>query len=209
MSVKIRTARFLTACLLLAVTSVAAYSQSQEPKGPVVKDRLLEALRKKEPPQETLIREVKRYGVDFEMTSEDEEEFKQAHATPELIKAIRENFRPTEQPASDDAVCKAQSMIMILQVSKETDAKEVIYVKRKLLELGYKKDNVKGPWPNKNPNDRPETSEVRFFYDDDEKCANLVSKSIEEAFPNMVVEATKGQNPSAPPAKHTLQLYIK
>lgn len=205
MSIKLRTACLLITCLFLAVSSIA---YSQEPTGPLVKDRLLEALREKKAPQETLIRQVKRYGVDFEMTSEDEEEFKQAHAIPELIKAIRENFKPTEQPTSDD-VCKAQSMIMILQVSKETDAKEAVYVKRKLLELGYKKDNIKGPWPNKNPNDRPETSEIRFFYDDDEKCANQLSKSIEEAFPNMVVEPTKGQNSGAPPPKHTLQLYLK
>ena len=208
------TACFAIICLILALTSGKV--NSQQSQGPIYKDRLLEALREGKLPQETLIREVKKSGVNFEMTQQDEDEFKKARALPELIQAIKENFRraepsqsKVETSQSSEVACKTQSEIILFSVSKETDAKQLVSIKRKLVELGYTKGNVKGPWPNKNPSDRPETSEIRYFYDEDERCAEQVGRDVEEAFSNVVVEPTKGVNPNSPPPKHTLQLYLK
>ena len=209
MKLTFRTTCVSVTCLLLVLTSAVVRGQENQTVQPAYKWRLLQALHQRSAPQEDLIEEVRQGGVNFEMTPQDEEEFKAAGASPELIKAIRENYRPAKQPQSDQTICREQSLIAILLVSKDTNRKQALLVKQKLLELGYKKKQVEGLWPNKNPKDDPETSQIRYFFDEDENCAEQVRKDIEQAFPNAAVETVKGENSGAPPPKHTLQIYWK
>lgn len=60
---------------------------------PIKKENLLTALRLKEAPQAELIKAVKRYGVDFEISAEDVETLRRNGAGPALIEAIRANYR--------------------------------------------------------------------------------------------------------------------
>ena len=61
---------------------------------PLSKSYLLGALRRGRPRKSELVRLVKRRGVSFELTDKDERQLSAAGATPALLEALRDNYRP-------------------------------------------------------------------------------------------------------------------
>ncbi|MEW6737709.1 MAG: hypothetical protein AB1489_40890, partial [Acidobacteriota bacterium] len=74
----------------------------QPTKKPISKNGLLEAIRLNGLSTQELIDRVNQRGVSFQLTSQDEAEFRAAGARPELIEAIRTNYRPVStQPVNN------------------------------------------------------------------------------------------------------------
>ncbi|MEW6207290.1 MAG: hypothetical protein AB1631_02920 [Acidobacteriota bacterium] len=86
---------FLAAvCLFLAFSFALAQTQ---PKPPYDKDKLIKVVQLNALTTKEIIEAINSRGVDFKVTPNVEGEFRQAGAQPELIDALRKNYRP---PAS-------------------------------------------------------------------------------------------------------------
>ncbi len=82
----------VAACLSLVLASLAA----PQVKKPISKKGLLEAIRLNGLSTRELIQHIEQRGVNFQLTAEDEAEFRAAGARPEVIAAVRANYRPAE-----------------------------------------------------------------------------------------------------------------
>lgn len=60
---------------------------------PIKRDSLLEVLRRNLLSTRDLVKRIEQRGVAFQLTSEDEAQFRQAGARPEVLAAVRENYR--------------------------------------------------------------------------------------------------------------------
>jgi hypothetical protein len=78
--------------LLLAVSFGIARSQTPTKK-PISKNGLLEAIRLNGLSTQELIDRINQRGVSFRLTSQDESEFRAVGARPELIEAVRTNYK--------------------------------------------------------------------------------------------------------------------
>ncbi|HEU4389101.1 MAG TPA: hypothetical protein VFV34_14970 [Blastocatellia bacterium] len=79
-------------CLLVSVLLGASLSQTSAKK-PISKNGLLEAIRLNGLSTQELVNRVNQRGVNFRLTAQDEAEFRAAGARPELIDAVRANYR--------------------------------------------------------------------------------------------------------------------
>jgi hypothetical protein len=96
------------------LASLPAVTQS---KKPISKNGLLEAVRLNGFSTEELIGEVKQRGVSFQLTPGDESEFLSSGARPELMEAVRSNYRPAGAsatgPPAGPALSKAEIVTML------------------------------------------------------------------------------------------------
>lgn len=97
-----RRARTLVAALggLLLLTLVSASPASMQARKPISKKGLLEAVQINGLTTKELVVRIQQRGVDFELTPDAEAEFARAGARPEIIAAIRDNYRPAAAPAA-------------------------------------------------------------------------------------------------------------
>jgi hypothetical protein len=89
--------------LLLATGAYLAlpYSiQIAQTKKPISKKGMLEALRANGLSTADLVERVRRRGVNFQLSDQDEAKFRAAGAEPELIEAIKANYRPEESSST-------------------------------------------------------------------------------------------------------------
>jgi len=78
----------------LFLVMLASTSELAQVKKPISKNGLLEAVRLNGLSTQELIERVQQRGVSFQLTDQDTEELRQAGARPELIDAVRANYRP-------------------------------------------------------------------------------------------------------------------
>jgi hypothetical protein len=94
----------LTAWLLAAMPAVVMPAGFAQVKKPISKKGLLEAIRLNGLSTSELIERVQERGVNFQMTDDDARELQQAGARPELIEAVRANYRAesgsTDRPSN-------------------------------------------------------------------------------------------------------------
>lgn len=88
----------LALCGLFSLPALAAQTIK-----PFSKEVLLNAVRSKRYTTAALVEAVQRRGVDFEVTPQVEAEFRQAGAFPQLIAAMRANYRPGAAPVANGA----------------------------------------------------------------------------------------------------------
>jgi hypothetical protein len=86
-------AAWLAGAMLAAMLAVATPGGLAESKKPISKKGLLEAIRLNGLSTSELIDRVQERGVNFQMTDDDARELQQAGARPELIEAVRANYR--------------------------------------------------------------------------------------------------------------------
>lgn len=79
---------------LLAVLSASAQPGNNTCKGAIVKDRLVQFIRSNREGTKQLVSAVSKCGVDFQTTPAVESELAAAGARPELVEAVRNNYRP-------------------------------------------------------------------------------------------------------------------
>lgn len=106
-----RGATALSCVLVMALVMIfgAGHALSQSKK-PISKAGLLEAVRLNGLSTKELIEHVQQRGVSFQLTSQDEAEFRAAGARPELIEAIRANYRSETSPnPGSNAVIKPRN----------------------------------------------------------------------------------------------------
>ncbi len=84
----------VAACLTLLAASFAAPQRTA--RKPISKKGLLEAIRLNGLSTRELIQHIEQRGVNFQLTAEEEAEFRAAGARPEVIAAVRANYRPEE-----------------------------------------------------------------------------------------------------------------
>lgn len=89
--------------LVFLVLVTPTYGQAPSKK-PISKQGLLEAVRLNGLTTRELIERVEQRGVSFQMAPRDESEFQAAGARPELIEAIRQNYRAAEPAPSTGGV---------------------------------------------------------------------------------------------------------
>jgi hypothetical protein len=89
-------AAVLACCFLLA--TLVSSSQHAQAKKPISKSGLLEAVKLNGLSTQELIERVQQRGVNFQLTEQDVAEFQAAGARPELIEAVRANYRPEAPP---------------------------------------------------------------------------------------------------------------
>jgi hypothetical protein len=94
--------RISALALLLALLMIGA-AQMQTAKNPYDKERLLRVVRLNALSTEEVVQAIGQRGVDFQMNADIEAEFRQAGARPELIEAMRSNFRSKTPPPSTPA----------------------------------------------------------------------------------------------------------
>ena len=80
------------ALLLLLLHSQFAFGQAATTK-PIRKDSLFEVVQRNLLSTRELVQRVEQRGVDFQMTAQDESQFRQAGARPEVLAAVRANYR--------------------------------------------------------------------------------------------------------------------
>jgi hypothetical protein len=85
----------------LLLTSVFTMAQSQKP--PYDKERLLKVVKLNALTTQEIIDAVNTRGVDFRTTSDVESEFRQAGARPELVEALKKNYRNAQPPPNRPA----------------------------------------------------------------------------------------------------------
>jgi len=92
----VRLSRLLTAALfsLAALAFLSHSSGLAQAKRPITRKGLLEAVQINGLTTKELVARIEQRGVDFELTSGDEENFRRAGARPEIISAARVNYRP-------------------------------------------------------------------------------------------------------------------
>jgi hypothetical protein len=89
---------FAMAILLALLSSSAAHLQTS--KNPYDKERLLKVVSLNALSTTEIVQAIEQRGVDFQMNANVEAEFKQAGARPELIDAMRRNYRPKTSPSA-------------------------------------------------------------------------------------------------------------
>jgi len=94
----------LMACLVVLLTTGSLLAQYKG--NPVKKEKLLSVLRSKQLQTREIVGVVKSNGVDFQLTDAVESELTKAGARPEVLSAIRDNYR---QPARSNAVTSSKS----------------------------------------------------------------------------------------------------
>lgn len=82
------------AILLITAAVPGGVTRAFDSKKPISKNGLMEAVKLNGLTTEELIERVEERGVNFQLSADDEREFSQAGARPELIDAIRKNYRP-------------------------------------------------------------------------------------------------------------------
>jgi hypothetical protein len=92
---------FAMAALLALLLSGAAHMQSA--KNPYDKERLLKVVTLNALSTQEIVQAIDQRGVDFQMNAAVEAEFRQAGARPELIDAMRRNFRTKTPPPTNNA----------------------------------------------------------------------------------------------------------
>jgi hypothetical protein len=82
--------------LISALAAFLSYGSAAQTsvKKPITKKGLLEAIRLNGLSTEELVDRINQRGVNFQMTGQDEGEFRAAGARPELIVAVKSNYRP-------------------------------------------------------------------------------------------------------------------
>ena len=90
----------LTVCLLSAFAAGVVAAGVLQAKKPVSKNGLLEAIRLNGLSTAELIERIQERGVNFQMTDDDARDFQQAGARPELIEAVKANYRADASPGS-------------------------------------------------------------------------------------------------------------
>jgi len=94
---RVQLLRLLTATLFSLGALLALLSHSSglaQTKRPITKKGLLEAVQINGLTTKELVVRIQQRGVDFELTSDDEADFRRAGARPEIISTARENYRP-------------------------------------------------------------------------------------------------------------------
>ena len=86
-------------CLLLGIAAPAGAAQTA-PATPLDKAALLKTLGASERPQDELVAEIGKRGVDFRPTAQDEAKLTSAGAGPGLLAAVRAGYRPAGSPLS-------------------------------------------------------------------------------------------------------------
>jgi hypothetical protein len=92
---------FVLATLLALLLTGAAHMQSA--KNPYDKERLLKVVSLNALSTQEIVQAIDQRGVDFQMNASIEAEFRQAGARPELIDAMRRNYRTKTPPPSNNA----------------------------------------------------------------------------------------------------------
>jgi len=98
--VKHFTKGLLTVCLLSAFAAGVVAAGVLQAKKPISKNGLLEAIRLNGLSTAELIERIQERGVNFQMTDDDARDFQQAGARPELIEAVKANYRADASPGS-------------------------------------------------------------------------------------------------------------
>jgi hypothetical protein len=88
----------LTTCLLTAFAAGVVAVGALQTKKPISKNGLLEAIRLNGLSTADLIERIQERGVNFQITDDDIRDFQQAGARPELIEAVKANYRPDSAP---------------------------------------------------------------------------------------------------------------
>src|SRR5215469_15536727 len=79
--------------VIATVISVVVAGGSLQAKKPISKKGLLEAIRLNGLSTSELIERIQDRGVSFQLTDDDARDFQQAGARPELIEAVKANYR--------------------------------------------------------------------------------------------------------------------
>jgi hypothetical protein len=103
-------ASLITATIILTI-GLFSYSgvipsntvTAQKATHPIKKKGLLDTLRTNVVPTNLLVQHIERRGVDFQMNSADEAELRAAGARPEIIEAVRANYRPMTTAATSSS----------------------------------------------------------------------------------------------------------
>jgi hypothetical protein len=91
-----RTVLVVLAAFLLAM--MATGIAQMQAKQPYDKDKLIRVVQLNALPTSEVVQAIQQRGVDFKMTSDVESQFRAAGARPEVIEAIRSNYRGTSSP---------------------------------------------------------------------------------------------------------------
>ena len=89
---------FTLGCCLAVCTRAA---RTQQAKKPITKQGLVKALRLNALTTKELVQQVQSRGVEFQMDADDEGELRGAGARPELLAAVRTNYRAAARPPLD------------------------------------------------------------------------------------------------------------
>lgn len=84
--------RFFIAAVLVSLAVTVLHAQKYS-GWPVTKDRLVKAVKSKQFAVPTLVRQISKNGVDFELTLSVEGELRSARAHEDIINAVRTNYR--------------------------------------------------------------------------------------------------------------------
>jgi hypothetical protein len=98
---------FALAILFSLLPGAAALMQSS--KNPYDKDRMLKVIRLNALSTQEIVQAIQQRGVDFKVTADVEAEFKQAGARPELLEAMRQNFRGATPPPANTSTSTANN----------------------------------------------------------------------------------------------------
>lgn len=103
------------AIFFVAMMTTEGLTQAKQPYD---KDKLLRVVQLNALPTSEVVQAIQQRGVDFRMTSDVESQFRGAGARPEVIDAIRGNFRsapssppPSNQPSSPPAANRSNSAV--------------------------------------------------------------------------------------------------
>src|SRR5437867_10759417 len=83
-------AAVVASILFAMITAGVAVMQAKQPYD---KDKLLRVVQLNALPTSEVVQAIQQRGVDFRMTSDTESQFRQAGARPEVVDAIRGNYR--------------------------------------------------------------------------------------------------------------------
>jgi len=118
-------------CLLLLTLGGTSFAQYT---GNVVrKEKLVNTLRSKQLQTREIVNTINTRGVDFKLTADIEKELTAAGARPEVISAVRDNYRQAEKAASPDPAPVKTTAATTKKISGEPLAKDAIVT---LLENG-------------------------------------------------------------------------
>lgn len=108
---------FVAAAAILLVVLATSVAEMQA-KQPYDKDKLLRVVQLNALPTSEVVQAIEQRGVDFRMTSDVESQFRGAGARPEVVKAIRDNYRggggnqpPTNQPSTPPSNTRPSSSV--------------------------------------------------------------------------------------------------
>jgi hypothetical protein len=93
--------KIFTMAILLALTLTGA-AHMQSAKNPYDKERLLKVVSLNALSTQEIVQAIEQRGVDFQINTSIEAEFKQAGARPELIDAMRRSYRPKTPPPTNN-----------------------------------------------------------------------------------------------------------